>query len=166
MKYDSLGLLFAGLAVVFLAFILFGHKRREHMSSEDSVWNNIRVALEEDMKEKYEFNIANFRKGVLDQNKFFQSLEDTLGKFSKLIGVSLEAPSASEVKNTEKLFDEKVKNLKIEYEKFVKAGDLENAEIYRLAIVIIKSEARQYMINNVNDLKPKTFTSTISKIIG
>ena len=68
--------------------------------------------------------------------------------------------------NGEKLFDEKVKMLKTEYEKFVKAGDLENAESYRLAIVIIKSEARQYMINTATDLKPKTFASTISKIIG
>lgn len=166
MKYDSLGLLCIGMAVVFLAFILFGHKRREHMSNEDSVWNNIRVALEEDMQKSYDFNIANFRKGLLDQNVFFAKLEDTLGKFSKVIGLSLEAPSASEVKNTEKLFDEKVKNLKNDYEKYVKAGDLANAESYRLAIVIIKSEARQYMIQTATDLKPKTFTSTISKIIG
>ena len=166
MKYDNVGLLFVGLAVALLIFILFGHKRREHMSNEDSVWDNIRIALEEDMQKNYEFNVAEFRKGVLDQNKFFTVMTDTLQKFTQLIGVSIEAPTTAEVKNTNKLFDEKVKMLKKEYEKFVKAGDLENAESYRLAIVVIKSEARQYMIATVNDLKPKTFTSTISKIIG
>lgn len=166
MEHDSLGLLFIGLAVALLIFILFGHKRREHMSNEDSVWNNIRIALEKDMEKSYEFNVANFRKGVLDQNSFFGHSEDTLGKFSKLVGVSLEAPSTAEVKNTDRLFDEKLRLLKDEYDKYVKDGDLANAEMYRLAIVIIKSEARQYMLATVKEMKPRTFTSTISKIIG
>lgn len=168
MEYDSLGLVFIGLSIMFLIAVLFGHQRREHMSVQASAWDNIRYELENELQKHYDFDIAKFRSAVIEQNKFFDGAENQLQKMQSIIGVPLTKPLPAEVKNTEKLFDEKLRLLRDEHKNYKSKGNVLAESRTKLAITSLTSLAKIYMFNvsNAAKFKPKSGLSTISKIIG
>ncbi len=196
MKYDSLGLLCIGMAVVFLAFILFGHKRREHMSGDASAWYTIRKEVEDELSQNFDFNVARFRYATNDQNAFFKDT-DMIKALNEIRTVAffadLSPPDVKDVKNTEKLFDEKMAILKKQYDEAVKGASgrgKENTkenilisilirEHLKMGILHMKNMVKMWMFAKANEqdkdfIKLKStadkistsVSSSISKIIG
>ena len=178
MKYDSLGLLFIGISLVLLAAILIGHRSREHMSNESSAWDNVRYNLEQELSSSYDFDVAEFRRKVIDQNKFYTEglLDRAIADTQKLTGVPIGKPVPAEVKNTEKLFDERMRLLKEDYEKAKKSNNIIAKEANRLAIQALKSFAKFYMMyaSGAHSYKQKStadkvstsVSASVKKIIG
>ena len=171
MEYDSLGLLFIGLSLMFLIAVLFGHQKREHMSNQASAWDNIRFKIEKDAEKDFDFNVTKFRSNVINQNKFFDIFDKDLTKLQQIIGIHLSKPLPAEVKDTEKLFDEKIRLIK---EAIVKAKKDSKSRMYietmsNMSIQTLTSMAKLYMITSGfsdTNAKPKSGLSTISKILG
>lgn len=176
MEYDSLGLVFAGMAIAFLIFILFGHKRREHMSIQNSPWDTIRYELETELSKGFDFDVAKFRRDVIDQNTFFDETEKPLMSAQKLITVPLTKPLVSEVKNTNKLFDEKLRILRSEYDKHKSEANIIGEVTTKMGISFLLGLAKVYMFNksNASKFKPKStvdkvstsVSASITKLIG
>jgi hypothetical protein len=151
---DSLGLLLVGVAVLFLIATLVGHRRREHFTKDSTQWDAIRVAVERDLTTRYDLNLLEFRKQVLDQNEFFAAKADDLQKHEAALGVPMGQPEVSQVKTTSKLFDEKIRILTDEMNVSMKKPDLIAGNTTGLAIATLKTLARIYMIERA-DVKPK-----------
>jgi hypothetical protein len=178
MKYgnaDHVGVLFIVFAIMFLIAILFGNRRREHMSlSTASIWDATRVAVEAEASKFYNFDLNQFRKDVAVQNDFFTVEADYLASLGKAIGVPLDAPVPSQVTNTDKLFDEKIRLLTADQAtmsgQVVKGtSDLAGVESYNLAITAIKYLAKVYMLKLLEAqtaITPKTTASKVSNIIS
>jgi hypothetical protein len=66
-KLDSVGLLFVGLALLFLAATLFGHKRREHFSSVLNPWDTLVKEVETEYTKYYTFDLSKFREFATNQ---------------------------------------------------------------------------------------------------
>ncbi len=160
---DSLGLLLVGVAVLFLIATLVGHTRRERFTKESAQWDSIRVAVERDLTGKYDLNLLQFRKQVLDQNEFFAEKADELQKFEAALGVPMGRPEVSQVQSTTKLFDEKIRILTDEMNASMKTPDLVAGNTTGLAIATLKTLARIYMIERA-DVKPKT--GVVSNLFG
>ncbi len=166
MKHDSIGYIFVGLSIIFLIGILYGHKRREHFGKERSVWDTLRVSVEEEVGKFMTYDIGQFRKDVADQNDFFNNKD--LSKYQVTLGVPMGAPTPSEVKNTDHLFDEKIRIMK-EYEisqgKITKdLSGLNNKTNAALAGAILKTLAKQYMYSKIQDqenIEPKTVSQKV-----
>jgi hypothetical protein len=166
MKHDSIGYIFVGLSVLFLIGMLYGHKRREHFGKETSVWDTLRVSVEEEVGKFMTYDIGQFRKDVSNQNDFFNNEE--LSKYQVTIGLPMGAPTPAEVKNTDHLFDEKIRIMK-EYEisqsKITKdLSGLNNKTNAALAAAILKTLAKQYMYSKIQDQEhtaPKTVTQKV-----
>ncbi len=159
MKYDSLGLLFAGMAVVFLAFILFGHKRREHMSGDTSAWYTIRKEVEDELSKNFDFNVAKFRYATNDQNAFFKDknmIEALNAVRAVAFFADLSPPDVKDVKNTEKLFDEKMRILKEQYDASVKGADgrgKDNTKENILVSILIREHLKMGILHMKNMVK-------------
>lgn len=170
MKYDSLGLLFIGVSFVLLIFILVGHRNREHMSNESSAWDNVRYNLEQELSEAFDFDVAKFRRSVIEQNKFYtgELLDKSIADAQKLTGVPLGKPVPAEVKNTEKLFDERMRILKEDYEKAKKDNNIIGKEATKVAIQLMKSFAKFYMlyVSGAYGFKPKSTTDKVSTSVS
>lgn len=196
MEHDSLGLLFIGLAVALLIFILFGHKRREHMSGDTSAWYTIRKEVEEELSKNFDFNVAKLRYATNDQNAFFKDKEivNALNEIRRVaFFADLSPPDVKDVKNTDKMFDEKMVMLKKQYDDAVKGangGGKDNTvegilvsilvrEHLKMGILHMKNMAKMWMFMKANEqdknfLKLKStadkistsVSSSISKIIG
>ena len=178
MEFDSLGLVFIGLSLMFLIAVLFGHQRREHMSNQVSKWDSIRRSVEDQLKEKYDFDFAEFRKAVSDQNTFFKESKRELSE--PVLGfISINIPDVKDMKNTDKPFDERYRIIHDEMQELKTSGkkrdikeynsrpnDLLADEYERSAKSQLVNMARLYMINKVKSTKPKSGLSTISKLIG
>lgn len=166
MKHDSIGYIFVGLSFLFLIGMLYGHKRREHFGKETSVWDTLRVSVEEEVGKFITYDIGQFRKDVANQNDFFNN--DDLSKYQVTLGVPMGAPTPAEVKNTDHLFDEKIRIMK-EYEisqsKITKdLSGLNNKTNAALAAAILKTLAKQYMYSKIQDqehMAPKTVSQKV-----
>jgi hypothetical protein len=178
MEYDSLGLLFIGLSLMLLIAVLFGHQKREHMSNQKSKWNSIQKSVEDSLKEKYDFDIAKFRKNTSDQKAFFDRNKYQLEKNSEL-GFPLTMPEVKEMKDTSKPFDERYRLIHDRVEEIRKiTKDFDSAAYNKSAYDLISTElektlkttltqiAKMYMLEKVGEVKPKSGLSTISKILG
>lgn len=181
MEYDSLGLIFIGLSLMFLIAVLFGHQRREHMSNQKSKWNSIQKSVEDSLKEKYDFDIAKFRKSTSDQVAFFKNYDKLLQQLGSLTGITLVMPDVKDMKDTEKPFDERfrlidedIKNL-LEFAKKRSKDDKEQSKfpfdayvdmLSKNAKMTLTSVAKRYMIEKSTPVFPKSGLSTISKILG
>lgn len=170
MKYDSLGLLFIGISFVLLVAILVGHRSREHMSNENSAWDNVRYNLEQELSSSYDFDVAEFRRKVVEQNKFYTGglVDKAIADTQKLTGVPLGKPVPAEVKNTEKLFDERMRLLKEDYDKAKKDNNIIAKESNKLAMQALKSFAKFYMIyaSGAHAYKPKSTTDKVSTSVS
>ena len=177
---DSVGIVVAGLAGLFLVFILLGHQKREHMSNQKSKWNTIQRSVEESLKEKYDFNIAEFRKNSADQKAFFDRLTRELSGIQKALGVNLALPEVKEMKDTSRPFDERYRLIDEDVATIIKSSkdapkdpkakvqpsELLYTELGKNAKAQLISLAKLYMIIVCPSVKPKTALSAISKIIG
>lgn len=160
---DSLGLLFVGLTVLLLAASLWGFRRREHFAAQASAWDGIRVSVEKELQSVYELDLAAFRKKVLDQHAFFEEKGEELQKLEAALGVPMGQPEVSEVKNTNRLFDEKIRLLGEERAAQKKKSQFAGMHTTDLALASLKTLAKVYMIENA-DTKPKT--GVLSNILG
>jgi hypothetical protein len=135
-----------GLAVLFLIAILSGHTRREHLAQEASAWDTVRVEVEKSLGNIVDYDLSAFRKAVLMQNTFFA---DTFDKLSSELGVPLGAPLPSEMKNTDRMFDEKIRILTEEMtaqRKKTEPNNLIAANSAEMGISVLKHLAKNYMI--------------------
>lgn len=170
MKHDSVGYIFVGLSVLFLIGMLYGHKRREHFGKETSVWDTLRVSVEEEVGKFMTYDIGQFRKDVSNQNDFFSSEETDLSKYQLTLGLPMGAPTPAEVKNTNNLFDEKIRIMK-DYEnsqsKITKdlSGRL-NKTNAALAAAILKTLAKQYMYSKIQDQEHIASKTVTQKVFG
>lgn len=161
MKADSLGLCMVGLSIAFLIAILYGHRRRETFSQQSAQWDTLRSQVEASSKKTVDFDIAGFRKAVLDQNKFFEVEADTLDETGRAIGVPLGIPAVADVKNTNRMFDEKIRLLSEEMTAEAKKKTPESmiaANTSGLGIAVLKTLAKNYMLRAI-DGKPKGWFS-------
>lgn len=170
MKFDSIGIMFAGLAIVFLVASMVGNRKREHLSNETNVWDSIRVATERILDSTVDYDVAKFRKETLNQNAFFDAEEATLAAFEKGIGLSMGPPSGVEVKRSGALFDEKLRLFEEDKQKQLKKkgpDSLKLANQIKLAAGTLRSLAQNYMLNIAieNGAKPKS-GGTLSKLFG
>ena len=168
MKNDSIGLIFVGLSILFLIGILYGHKRREHFGKEASVWDTLRVSVEEEVGKFMTYDIGQFRKDVANQNDFFNN--EDLSKYQVTLGVPMGAPTPAEVKNTDHLFDEKLRIMK-EYEKTQSKitkdlTGLHNITNAALAAAILKTLAKQYMYSKIQDQEHIAAKTVTQKVFG
>jgi hypothetical protein len=168
MKHDSIGYIFVGLSLIFLIAILYGHKRREHFGKESSMWDTLRVSVENEVGKFMTYDIGEFRKDVSNQNDFFSEKESELAKYQLSIGFPMGEPTPAEVKNTNNLFDEKIRITKA-YEdaqsKITKdLSGLNNKSNAALANAILKTLAKQYMYDKIQQQKnisTKTLTQKV-----
>jgi hypothetical protein len=170
MKHDSIGYIFVGLSVLFLIGMLYGHKRRERFSQDISIWDTLRVSVEEEVGKFMTYDIGRFRKDVANQNDFFSAEETALSKYQITIGLPMGAPTPAEVKNTERLFDEKIRIMK-EYEnsqsKITKdLSGLHNKSNAALAGAILKTLAKQYMYSKIQDQEHLASKTVTQKVFG
>jgi len=159
---DFAGYVLVGLALVFLVATLVGHRRRERFSN-DSVWEKIRIEIEGKLGERVDYDLSAFRKAVLPQNPFFDEMKEQLDSLGARIGVPLGAPDVSQVKNTEKLFDEKIRILTDEMQAQFKKPTIANATTgysNALGISILTNIAKQYMLGEAAGLNPTPKTGT------
>jgi hypothetical protein len=168
MKHDSIGYIFVGLSILFLFGILYGHKRREHFGKEASVWDTLRVSVEEEVGKFMTYDIGQFRKDVANQNDFFNN--EDLSKYQVTLGVPMGAPTPAEVKNTDHLFDEKLRIMK-EYEKTQSKitkdlTGLHNKTNAALAAAILKTLAKQYMYSKIQDQEHIAAKTVTQKVFG
>lgn len=168
MKHDSIGYIFVGLSVLFLIGMLYGHKRREHFGKETSVWDTLRVSVEEEVGKFMTYDIGQFRKDVSNQNDFFNNEE--LSKYQVTIGLPMGAPTPAEVKNTNNLFDEKIRIMK-EYEnsqsKITKdLTGVHNKTNAALAVAILKTLAKQYMYSKIQEQENIASKTVTQKVFG
>ena len=168
MKHDSIGYIFVGLSILFLFGILYGHKRREHFGKEASVWDTLRVSVEEEVGKFMTYDIGQFRKDVENQNDFFNN--EDLSKYQVTLGVPMGAPTPAEVKNTDYLFDEKLRIMK-EYEKTQSKitkdlTGLHNKTNAALAAAILKTLAKQYMYSKIQDQEHIAAKTVTQKVFG
>jgi hypothetical protein len=168
MKHDSIGYIFVGLSILFLFGILYGHKRREHFGKEASVWDTLRVSVEEEVGKFMTYDIGQFRKDVANQNDFFNN--EDLSKYQVTLGVPMGAPTPAEVKNTDHLFDEKIRIMK-EYEKTQSKitkdlTGLHNKTNAALAAAILKTLAKQYMYSKIQDQEHIAAKTVTQKVFG
>jgi len=168
MKHDSIGYIFVGLSFLFLFGILYGHKRREHFGKEASVWDTLRVSVEEEVGKFMTYDIGQFRKDVANQNDFFNN--EDLSKYQVTLGVPMGAPTPAEVKNTDHLFDEKIRIMK-EYEKTQSKitkdlTGLHNKTNAALAAAILKTLAKQYMYSKIQDQEHIAAKTVTQKVFG
>ena len=168
MKHDSIGYIFVGLSLIFLIAILYGHKRREHFGKESSMWDTLRVSVENEVGKFMTYDIGEFRKDVSNQNDFFSEKESELAKYQLSIGFPMGEPTPAEVKNTNNLFDEKIRITKA-YEdaqsKITKdLSGLNNKSNAALANAILKTLAKQYMYDKIQEqqnISTKTLTQKV-----
>jgi hypothetical protein len=164
---DSLGYLLIGLSVLFLIVVLKGHSNREHLTSQGSQWNKIRVSVENKLKETVDFDISKFRAAVLSQKTFFDTMGPTLESIGNKLSVPLGEPELGEVKDTEKLFDEKIRILTTEMEELAKKDlpDILTANTSGIGIQILKGLAKNYMIQSAIDVgtKPKQSSNILGR---
>jgi hypothetical protein len=170
MKHDSIGYIFVGLSVLFLIGMLYGHKRREHFGKESSVWDTLRVSVENEVGKFMTYDIGQFRKDVANQNDFFASEESDLSKYQVTLGLPMGAPTPAEVKNTNSLFDEKIRIMK-EYEtsqgKITKdLSGLHNKTNAALSVAILKTLAKQYMYSKIQDQENISTKTVTQKVFG
>lgn len=152
-----------GLTILLLAASLWGFRRREQFTSQASVWDGLRVGVEKELQAVYELDLAAFRKKVLDQRAFFESKEEELQKLEAALGVPMGQPEVSQVKNTNRLFDEKIRLLGEEKAAQHKKSQFAGMHTTDLAIASLKTLAKVYMIEHA-DTKPKT--GVLSNILG
>lgn len=169
MKHDSIGYIFVGMSVLFLIAMLYGHTRREHFGKDISVWDTLRVSVEEEVGKFMTYDIGQFRKDVANQNDFFDN-NDELSKYQVTIGLPMGAPTPAEVKNTNILFDEKIRIMK-EYEntqsKITKdLTGLNNKADSALAVGILKTLAKQYMYSKIQNQENLTSKTITQKVLG
>jgi len=150
---DEYGLLCIGLALIFLVAVLYGHTRREQFSIDNSsVWDSVRVEVEKELAaKKIDYDIAGFRKAVLAQNSFFTD-SSSLDTYSQLLGIPVGVPDVSQVTNTNRLFDERIRLITIDMNAAnakSTINDLEFAHNNGLAIAVLKTLARTYMFQQV-----------------
>ena len=179
---DTVGLIFVGLGLSFLVAILLGYQKREHMSNNKSKWESIKLSVENLLKEKYDFDIAEFRKNVADQNLFFKGF-DRLGELNQPVFgmIRLNMPEVKDMKDTNKGFDERYRLVDVDVtvfkdfikvrgkgDKDVKQGPTELFidESVKHAKTLLVNYAKMYMILKAGIVIPKTGLSTFSKIIG
>jgi hypothetical protein len=70
-KLDSAGLLFVGLAIVFLIATLYGHRQREHFYAVANPWDDLVKEIETEYSKYYTFDLTKFREFAGDQVAFF-----------------------------------------------------------------------------------------------
>jgi hypothetical protein len=90
-------------------------------------------------------------------------MKEQLDSLGARIGVPLGAPDVSQVKNTEKLFDEKIRILTDEMHAQFKKPTLANATTgysNALGISILTNIAKQYMLGEAAGLNPTPKTGT------
>jgi hypothetical protein len=168
MKHDSIGYIFVGLSVLFLIAMLYGHNRREHFGKQASVWDSLRVSVEDEVGKFMTYDIGQFRKDVANQNDFFNN--DELSKYQVTLGLPMGAPTPAEVKNTDHLFDEKIRIMK-EYEtsqaKITKdLTGVHNKTNAALAGAILKTLAKQYMYAKIQDQENIASKTVTQKVFG
>jgi hypothetical protein len=168
MKHDSIGYIFIGLSILFLIGMLYGHTRREHFGKEASIWDTLRVSVEEEVGKFMTYDIGQFRKDVANQNDFFNN--EDLSKYQVTLGVPMGAPTPAEVKNTDHLFDEKIRIMK-EYEKNQSKitkdlTGLHNKTNAALAAAILKTLAKQYMYSKIQDQEHIAAKTVTQKVFG
>jgi hypothetical protein len=157
---DAVGGVFIGLALLFLVVMLWGHRKREHLSVQASPWDSIRVQIETELAKRVDFDLGKFRSSVLIQEAFFDTEAGALALHEKALNVPMSAPTVAQVKDTNKLFDEKIRILTEELHTEGKKGatDLQYAYTLALAIGTLKTLARSYMIEMAikNGTAPKS----------
>lgn len=79
-----MGLVFVGLAILFMIAILYGHRRRESFANESNVWDSIQREVEADLQSFLSFDVATFRKNTSDQKKFFAMIDGALSDAQKV----------------------------------------------------------------------------------
>ncbi len=92
---DDVGLLFVGLAILFLIAILYGHQNREHFSEEANSWETIQREVEADLSTFLVFDVATFRKNTSDQTKFFALIDGQLNDGQKAQKAAAQVAAAS-----------------------------------------------------------------------
>jgi hypothetical protein len=175
---DYTGYVCVGLTVLFLAAVLHGHSKREHLAQEASVWDTVRVDVEKSLGNIVDYDLSAFRKAVLPQSTFFATMKDTLDKLSAEIAVPLGAPTVAEMKNTERMFDERVRLLTEEMHSQHKKSEPTNliaANSAGMGVCMLKQLAKNYMILTAIDIgtSPKksagvstSISSSLSNIFG
>jgi hypothetical protein len=179
---DSVGLIFIGLGISFLVAILLGYQKREHMSNNKSKWESIKLSVENLLKEKYDFDIAEFRKNVADQNLFFKGFERGGELKTAVFGmIRLDIPEVKDMKDTNKAFDERYRLVDVDAASFkdfskMRAKGDKNQKQWAMEVFVDQASkhaktllvnyAKMYMIGKAGEVIPKTGLSTISKIIG
>jgi hypothetical protein len=146
---DPYGIACVGVALLLVVFLLRGHTRREHLSAQSSPWDATRVLIEGDLSKRVEYDLSTFRTSVTLQQRFFEKEKATLEMYEKALNVPLGQPLDSEMKNTAKPFDERIRILTDEMiaeGKKHTTSDLAYAYRIALAIGILKTCARTYMI--------------------
>lgn len=154
---DYSGYVCIGLAVLFLIAILSGHTRREHLAQQASAWDTIRVEVEKSLGNIVDYDLSAFRRSVLIQNAFFADMKDTLDKLSSELAVPLGAPIPSEMKNTDRMFDEKIRILTEEMNAQLKKTEPTNliaANSAGMGVSVLKHLAKNYMILAAVELGP------------
>jgi len=81
---DDVGLVFVGLAILFMIAILYGHRRRESFANESNVWDSIQREVEADLQTFLVFDVGTFRANTSDQKKFFVMIDGVLSDAQKL----------------------------------------------------------------------------------
>ncbi len=164
---DHIGLVFVGLAVLFLVAILVGHNRRERFTNQTNVWDSIRVETETELAKKYVFDLSKFRAAVLNQNDFFdESTKDVLEHTQKALNVPMGIPDLTQIKDENKLFDEKIR---IMNEELAAVDDISYANIMGLAIESLRAFAKTYMIVaafKTGTVSAKTTADTLSTSVS
>ncbi len=69
-KLDSAGLLFVGLAIVFLLATLYGHRERERFSNILNPWDALVKEVEDEYSKYFTFNVSKYREAA-NQTGFY-----------------------------------------------------------------------------------------------
>jgi len=102
---DEVGLLFVGLALLFLIAILYGHQNREHFSDEANAWETIQREVEADLSTFLVFDVATFRKNTADQTKFFALVDGKLNDAQKAQKAAAQLAAAATKVTTNDMFN-------------------------------------------------------------
>lgn len=178
-KTDSLGFLLIGLSIVFLVAILFGHQRREHLANRASRWESIRQSLEDEVKQKYDYSVAEFRTKVSNQNDFFAWGESALKKFDEASGLSfLTRPEVKDMKDVDKPFDELYRLVDVRMKELVEFGRKRNPDDPQQDLSSIWANfytkhnksvltflAKNYMFQKLREVNPMPKGKSISKAL-
>ena len=102
---DDVGLLFVGLALLFLIAILYGHQNREHFSDEANAWETIQREVEADLSTFLVFDVSTFRKNTADQTKFFALVDGNLNDAQKAQKAAAQVAAAATKVTTSDIFN-------------------------------------------------------------